>query len=62
MNGDVNADGVIDITDVLEILMFLAGLPHEIPEKNLESEEPDITDALEILMYLAGLENEIIEK
>jgi hypothetical protein len=65
--GDVNGDGAVTITDALEILMYLAGMPSELDKPaNFEAarmitggEKPAITDALEILMYLAGLPSNI---
>jgi hypothetical protein len=60
--GDVNGDGVVNITDVLEILLYLAGLesviedcPEAYKAACLVGETPGITDALEILLHLAGL-------
>jgi Leucine-rich repeat (LRR) protein len=65
--GDVNGDGVVTITDALEILMYLAGLSSELDNfvnyaRALQisgGEKVTISDALEILMYLAGLDSRI---
>jgi hypothetical protein len=49
MNGDVDGDGEVTISDVLEILKSLAGLPNTVEYR------VDISDVLEILKFLAGL-------
>jgi hypothetical protein len=54
MNGDINGDGAVTITDALEILMYLAGLDSAVDY------EATISDALEILMYLAGMDSRIL--
>jgi hypothetical protein len=70
--GDVDNNEEITIVDVLEILLFLAGLDgiladgcdialrHSLilPESRLAG-KPAIGDVLEILLYLAGLPNQI---
>ena len=69
--GDVNADGDVDIGDVLEILKHLAGLTDNaidqgvtgaleaalITPESKADQKVSIGDALEILKFLAGLEN-----
>jgi len=50
---DIDSDGGITISDALEILKSLAGLPSKAPNGFT------IHDALEILKYLAGLPNRI---
>jgi hypothetical protein len=63
--GDVNGDGEVSISDVLEILMYLAGLDSVINSSTLSlnaalvvsEDNPAINDVLEILMKLAGLPN-----
>jgi hypothetical protein len=71
--GDVTDTGVVTIVDVLEILMYLAGLEDNIikdvakarnhslilPESQI-TREPTISDVLEILMALAGLESQLL--
>jgi hypothetical protein len=67
MLGDVNGDGYVTITDALEILMFLAGMPSELdkPENFFVAsavsggDKPTINGALEILMFLAGMDSKI---
>jgi hypothetical protein len=65
LRGDANGDGIVDISDALEILKYLAELNNLI-ENNPENysaadvdEDGEITiqDALEILKYLAELPN-----
>jgi hypothetical protein len=70
--GDVNANGKVDISDALEILIFLAGMDGIIRNCNnawnaalitLESQAeniPKITDTLEILMWLAGMNSDYL--
>jgi endoglucanase len=67
--GDVDGNGVVNITDALEILMSLAGMDSALknnPDANkagritnssraANATAPDINDALEILMHLAGM-------
>jgi hypothetical protein len=60
MNGDVNGDGIVDINDALEILKYLASLPHEIKFPPGSTLRPTINDALEILKKLANLPNDIV--
>jgi hypothetical protein len=68
--GDVTGNDDITIVDVLEILIFLAGLENEILSGDplaMEAaritveypEPPNISCVLEILMYLAGLPNRL---
>jgi hypothetical protein len=75
VTGDVNGDKRIDITDALEILKYLAGLPSAITDGNVNITAenalnaariitpgqgvPAIGDVLEILKHLAGLPNKI---
>jgi hypothetical protein len=67
--GDVDGSGEVDIVDVLEILLYLAGLDNIIDDDETgrslaaslitpeakENGKPGITDVLEILLKLAGL-------
>jgi hypothetical protein len=63
--GDVDGNGVVTITDALEILMYLAGMDSALDQPDnfnaarviTGGEKPTINDALEILMYLAGMES-----
>jgi hypothetical protein len=68
LRGDVDGDGFVTINDVLEILLYLAGLegeiitPAGINQRAYDAASSitggssiEITDALEVLMYLAGL-------
>ena len=69
--GDVNGDGVVSISDALEVLKYLAKLPDNAITKGGKDslawnaavikggDAPSINDALEILKKLAKLENEI---
>jgi endoglucanase len=71
--GDVNGDGIITITDALEVLKYLAGLDNVMTNANrqvinqsafdasrlLRGAAPTINDVLEILKKLAGLSNVI---
>jgi beta-glucanase (GH16 family) len=65
--GDVDGNGVVTITDALEILMYLAGMDSALNDLDnfnaaraiTGGEKPTISDALEILMYLAGMESVI---
>ncbi|MCL1865856.1 MAG: CotH kinase family protein, partial [Oscillospiraceae bacterium] len=51
--GDINQNGVTDISDALEILRYLAKLPSEVKY------DATISDALEILRYLAKIPSTI---
>jgi len=73
--GDVDDNDIVTIVDVLEILMYLAGLTDNViegnplglrhslitPESQLAG-EPRISDVLEILMALANLENTMVTR
>jgi endoglucanase len=67
--GDINGNGVVEITDVLEILKLLAGLDNLITQNEdalaaaritVEAPAmPTINCALEILKFLAGLDSKL---
>jgi hypothetical protein len=73
--GDVDDNDEVTIVDVLEILMYLAGLADNVigdnpvglrhslitPESQANG-EPRITDVLEILMALAQLEDTLVQR
>jgi hypothetical protein len=67
MRGDVNGDGVVNISDAIEILRFLAGMSNIIDSNEqafnaariLGRSYPEIGDVIEILRYLAGMNNAI---
>jgi len=65
--GDVRGDGNIDVSNAVEILKYIAGLPNVISGNVLAlaaadtngDGEIDVQDAIEILRYIAGLSNAI---
>jgi hypothetical protein len=59
MSGDITGKGYVDISDALEILKLLAGLPTVITVPVGASNAPSIDDVLEVLKLLAGLPNNI---
>jgi len=65
--GDIRGDGNIDVSNAVEILKYIAGLPNIISgnaqalaaaDANGDG-EIDVQDAIEILRYIAGLSNAI---
>jgi hypothetical protein len=73
--GDVDNNGIVSISDVLEILMFLAGLDTNIIEtdgialnhsmilpESQQANRPSIGDVLEILKALASLPNTLVTR
>ena len=73
--GDVDNNGMVTITDALEILKFLAGLENLIEgddpialrhsltlESSVEANKPAILDVLEVLKALARLPNTTVTR
>jgi hypothetical protein len=72
VHGDVNGDGNIDVSDALQILRFLVGLPNIIAAEGegsnawnaaliVSETQPQVNDALQILRKLVGLPNQIAD-
>ena len=61
IKGDVNCDGLVNVTDLVQLRMYLAGLKtltnRGLEAANLkEDNKIDITDLIKLRRYLAGLE------
>ena len=54
-NGDINNDGKVDISDVTDLLKYLAGTAELAGNGDLDGDEKvDISDVTELLKILAG--------
>ena len=62
IKGDVNSDGLVNVTDLVQMRMYLAGIK-TLTNKGLEAanlkddNKINITDLIKLRRYLAGLEN-----
>jgi hypothetical protein len=54
-DGDINMDGAVDISDVTDLLKYLAGTSELVGNGDIDgSDVIDITDVTELLKILAG--------